>query len=47
MTPEAANTAAIIETLKVAIIVKNSPIKPLVPGNAIFAIVNNIKKTAK
>ena len=30
MTPEAANTAAIIETLKVAIIVKNSPIKNLV-----------------
>ena len=47
ITPVAAKIAAIFEILKVAITIKNSPMKPLVPGKATFAIVKIIKNIAK
>ena len=47
ITPVAAKIAATFETLNAAITVKNSPTKPLFPGNATFAIVKIIKKIAK
>ena len=45
ITPKLANTAIKKLSLKAAINIKNSPIKPLVPGRPSAANVNSINKT--